>query len=363
MKVGIIGAGPIGLGYAALLANGGHEPVVWSPRDSRVDLSTGRLEIATHGAFTSRVSVRAASSLASLEEADVVIFCVVGNAHRTLMELAAPHLHDRQAVLISSHCSLGGLYLSKLLAHRACTPPILAIATTVMGGALRDGMVHIPMLRNEIDVGALPVSAMPEGINLLRSLFGDRFTPGVDLLAITLSNLNPQIHLASAILNFTRMEKGERWDSFGCITECVGRLVEVLDQERLAIASAFGVRVRTVRQHYLKSYEGLIPGSSVHEMAQLIGERRAGSSPGPATLRSRYLTEDLPFGIASTIALGRVAMVPTPLHEAGLALVSAACGHDFHRDNDLLPALDLESSTAEELRARVSHGWSLVASR
>jgi len=356
VKVGIVGAGPIGLGSAALLASRGHAPFVWSPRGSRVDASSGQLQIATAGLFTSQVTVPVVSTPAGLADAEVVLFCVLGNAHKAVMDAIAPHLHAAQTIVISSHSSLGALYLSRLLAQRGIAPCVLTLATTVTGGPIQNGVVQIRMLRNEIDVAAMPVSALPEGVALLGSLFGDLFVPSDDLMAISLSNLNPQIHLANGMLNFTRMENGERWDNYGGITESVGRLIEALDVERLAVAAAFGVRVRTAREHYLKSFNGLTPGS-VHEMARTVNAQRAGSSPGPTSIRSRYFTEDLPFGIASSIAIARVARVPTPLHEAGLALLSAACGRDFRADNDLLPALDLDRMTSSELHARARNGW------
>jgi opine dehydrogenase len=34
-------------------------------------------------------------------------------------------------------------------------------------------------------------------------------------MAITISNLNPPAHMTIALCNFTRMEKGEDWSSYG----------------------------------------------------------------------------------------------------------------------------------------------------
>ncbi len=351
-----MGAGPIGLGYAALLASRGHDPFVWSPRGSRIDPASNRLTVETTGLFSSRTSIRTIQDPAGLAEADVLLFCVLGNGHKAVFDAIAPHLHAKQTIVISSHSSLGALYLSRLLRARGVQPAILALATTITGGPIVDSQVHVRMLRNEIDVAAMPVTALPEGISLLRKLFGDIFVPSDDLMAISLSNLNPQIHLANGLLNFTRMESGERWDNYGGITESVGRLIEALDAERLAVAAAFGLRVRTAREHYLKSFTGLMPGS-VHEMARQVNAQRAGSSPGPTSITSRYFTEDLPFGIVSTVAIARVAFVPAPLHESGLAVLSAACGRDFQSENDLLPQLDLPSLSLAQLHERARDGW------
>lgn len=356
MKVGIVGAGPIGLGSAALLASRGHTPFVWSPRGSRIDPASHRMQVRTTGALNSAVEVGTLPSPAGLAELDVVLFCVLGNGHKVVMEAIAPHLRQRQTIVIVSQSSLGALYLSKLLAERGIRPVILALATTPTAGPIVKGEVQVRYIRKEMDVAAVPAAAVQDGLRLLRELFGDRFVASADLLAITLSNLNPQIHMALSMLNLTRIEQGEHWDNFGQITGTVGRLVEALDEERLALATAFGVQVRTVQEHYLKSFPDLQPGS-VAEMAHAITLQRPAGSPGPKSLGTRWVTEDLPFGIAATVALAEVAGVPVPLHAAGLGLLSAAMGRDFRRENDLLPALGISELSATQLQARARAGW------
>ena len=50
---------------------------------------------------------------------------------------------------------------------------------------------------------------------------------------------------------------------------------------------------------------------------------------GPATLDTRYVLEDVPFGLLPTTASGRASPgVPTPLHDAGIAMLSAMYGRD-----------------------------------
>ncbi|WP_447407668.1 NAD/NADP octopine/nopaline dehydrogenase family protein, partial [Clostridium perfringens] len=69
-----------------------------------------------------------------------------------------------------------------------------------------------------------------------------------------------------ALLNLTRMEKGEQWSQGGNITPAVGRFIEALDAERLAIAAHFGIAVRTVEEHFSLSFH--IPIGTVSKMNQ-----------------------------------------------------------------------------------------------
>jgi opine dehydrogenase len=209
-------------------------------------------------------------------------------------------------------------------------------------------------VRQKIDLATVPDSVIEEGHALCTALFGDRFVKRDGLLAIALSNLNPQNHLGIALLNLTRMERGEEWSQGQNITPTVGRLIEALDEERLAIAKIFGLSVRTVKEHFSLSFH--VPMASVSEMNQEM-HRQGRGGLGPATVNSRYVLEDVPFGLLPTILLGRLARSPATLHEAGVALFSAAYGRDFTQDNDLLPELGLQRLSVAELQRLMRSGY------
>ena len=214
--------------------------------------------------------------------------------------------------------------------------------------------VFVATVRQKVDLATVPESAINEGHALCTTLFGDRFVRRDGLLAIALSNLNPQNHLAIALLNLTRMERGETWSQGENVTPTVGRLIEALDEERLAIAKTFGLSVRTVKEHFSLSFH--IPMGSVSDMNQEM-HRQGRGGLGPTTVNSRYVLEDVPFGLLPTALLGRLAGVPATLHEAGIAIFSAAYGHDLTKDNDLLPELNLESYSLDQLQSLCHRGF------
>ena len=77
---------------------------------------------------------------------------------------------------------------------------------------------------------------------------------------------------------------------------------------------------------------------------------------GPATADSRYVTEDVPYGLALTAALGRMTDRPAVLHEAGIRIFSAMYGRDFAAENALLDAIDLSGHTLDDLKAAARTG-------
>jgi opine dehydrogenase len=265
------------------------------------------------------------------------VIAVPGYAHRHVLDAAAPFLRSEQVVVFSSHMSLAALYLAGLLHKRGVTTPIAALGTTVTTGRQTGpDAVNVSSVRARLDVAVLPQSAAARGMEVCRALFGDRFVLRDGVLAIALSNLNAQNHLAIALCNLTRMELGEVWKQNRHITPAVARLIEALDAERLAIAKAFGVEVRTIHEHFHLSFD--VPMGPLAEMTHTLAQR-SNDVNGPATLESRYVTEDVPFGLVPTLRLAALAGVPVPLHESGVRLMSALYGRDFSAENDILPLL------------------------
>jgi len=356
LRVSILGAGAVAYGAAACLARAGHDPMLWSPSGTRTaDLAAGKPLVATHaieGTFHPRVASGCAEAVAN---ADVLMVALPGNGHKSVFDAAAPHVRDGQPIIISSHMSFGALYLSRLLSRRGIRAPIIAWGTTLTTGRQESSTeVSVSTVRQRVDMATVPHSALDQGHALCTELFGDHFVKRDGLLAIALSNLNPQNHLGIALLNLTRMERGEAWGQGENVTPAVGRLIEALDRERLAIADAFGLTVKTVNEHFSLSFHVAI--GSVSEMNQEMHRQGRGGF-GPKTANSRYVLEDVPFGLLPTVVLGRLAGRPATLHEAGMAIFSAAYGKDFPQDNDLLPELGLERMSTAELQQLARAGY------
>ncbi len=339
MRVAILGAGSIGFATAALLARDGHQPVLWSPSGRRTEaLAAGAALEArgvVEGAFHPAVAHSCADALAG---ADVAYVAVPGYAHRAVIDAMAPHLRPDQPVVFSSHMSFSLLYLLQRRAEHGPAPQVIAWGTTVVTGRQTGpAAVTVSNIRAKVDMAVLPSAAVAEAKDLCTTLFGDRFVSRDGLAAIALSNLNPQNHLAIALCNITRMEKGEHWQQYANITGAVGRLLEALDRERLAVAAAYGVGVKTLLEHFRLSFGA--EGDTMAAQAASLAARGADVT-APATLDSRYVTEDVPFGLWPTVCLARAAGVPVPLHIAGVDMMSALYGRDFAGENDILPALD-----------------------
>ena len=355
MKVSILGAGSIAFANAAVLAHRGHAVTLWSPSgEGTAGLTNDKLDYT--GALAGNAGVTVASSIdAASAQAEVIIISLPAYGHASVMRALAPHVRGGQAVFVMPMLSLGSLYLAKLLHARGVRVPIASFGTTVMT-ARKTGpaSVNIISLRSRLDIAALPVANTAPMLRLATELFGDCFSAQSDTLAVALVNVNPISHVPLALANLTRIEKGQAWTQYDHMTGATARMISAIDIERLRIATALGLKVRSIEEHFHLSFG--VPMTDLGRQAQLVHDR-LGSPAGPVSLDSRYFTEDVPYGLAFYSALGRSAGVPTPALDACVVLAGAACGRDFAAENELAAELGLARTQVDILRTLARDGY------
>lgn len=332
MRIAILGAGAVGRANAAYLLTRGHEPVIWSPSGkSAAAFRDGPLVVEGEIAGEFRPLV-ADSAEAAMEGAELIVIALPANGHRMVYDEISRHAAPSQVIVINAQPVLGAFALQDRLRQAGKANAILAWGTTLLRSRqVGASGVRINTIRKSVDMASLPMDAAA-AIAVCRAAFGDNFDVRPDMLAISLSNINPQAHLALALTNFTRMERGEAWGQSENLTSGVARFLERLDGERLAIAQKLGLSVRSMAEHYHRTYG--FPIAPLDAMAAHIRSEGAGQL-GPTTEQSRYVLEDAPFGLASLVRLGHAVGVDMALHEAGLTILSALYGRDFNRESDL----------------------------
>jgi opine dehydrogenase len=353
--VAIIGAGPAGRAAAAYLAHHGTAVSLWSPSGKSTHAlalraGAGRGLLTYEGALQGEAEIGIIDAPQDLARFDVVLIVLPGHAYPAVLPLVMPHLHHAQTVIVSGALSLAPLWIYER-AGRPGARPVVASWGTTLATARNAGSasVFINSLRTRFEVAAIPAAQSSAALELCRALFGDRFAPAPNILATALLNVNPVAHAAEVLPNLTRIEKGERWPLFDCLTPAAARIGEAIDAERQAIARGFGLEVRSIHEHTHLSYQ--VPLGGYAEMAAAI-HAKYGGPPGPVTLEHRYVLEDVPYGLAFYEALARIAQVPVPNLSAAITLISTAYGRDLRRDNPLLAELAIEHLTPRALLAR-----------
>jgi opine dehydrogenase len=350
IKVGIVGAGGIGLASAAWAAHRGHGVSVWAPSGSANALRNEPLSAT--GALEATLAVGVSDSAQTLaDQADVILIAVPLNAHKAVMDALLPNLRSGHLVIVSSMGSLSSLYLYERAVARGIDLCVASFGTTALT-ARRKGptQVHIMTRRSQVAISCLPQTAAPQALAACEALFGDGFNEEKDPLVSSLANTSAITHVPLALFNWTRIERAENWPQYHYMTPRVSSAIEAIDAERLAVAGAFGIEVRSVKKHFSQSFKA--EGDRLEDIAAELHKKRGGP-PGPTRIDTRYLSEDVPYGLVFLLALGRVANVNMPYTQAMISMAELIVGEDFLAGNDLVVHLELASSSVEGLLSRV----------
>jgi opine dehydrogenase len=334
MRLAILGAGAIGPACAALAASRGHEAVIWSPSGAGTRGLEGRLH--AEGLLEGVFPVAVAATLeAAFAGADVALLTVPAYALPGLLPRIAAAIPKTLPLLISPAASLAPLAFVRA---RGPGAPVGAMATTpVTGRRLAPDRVRIAAIRAEAEMGAVPGLAAPELAALAESLFGNRWPTVPDALAAAFINTNPIAHAALALANVTRIEQRESWGQYGLMTPAVCRLMDALGAERDALAARFGHRPPSMVEAFHRTNG--VPRGPLHEMALAIEQGR-GFVAGPTDMATRYVTEDVPYGLAFYLAVAAAVGQPMPATEATVTMLETLWGQGL-RANPLLAGLDL----------------------
>lgn len=203
-------------------------------------------------------------------------------------------------------------------------------------------------------VAAIYVAAVPRsGTHRLVSLL-DGVYPGVEaassVLQTALQNGNPVIHPPVTLLNAALIERtgGDFLFYEEGITPGVGRLIEGVDVERLALAERLGLSVSSEPQ------AGMAQGYMLEDnystgYSSAPGFLGIGAQP---QLDHRYLTEDVGYGLVWLSDLGRQIGVATPVIDAVIQVASTVLARDFRAEAmRTMATLGLDGLTAQELSA------------
>jgi len=155
-------------------------------------------------------------------------------------------------------------------------------------------------------------------------------------------------------MNAGRIErsKGEFYFYEEGVTPAVVATIEALDRERLAVGRAYGLALTPVAEGFHAA--GFGPAGDL--WAVINGSRMLTALRAPGQIDSRWLTEDVPYGLATWAAFGDQLDVDTPVMDSLITLASAALGRDFRAEARGLAELAVDGISRDRLQAFLESG-------
>jgi len=355
MKIAVLGAGAGGTALAFDCADHGHEVRLFDFPQFPGNIAT----VASQGGIHADGDISGFSAIAYaghdidkvLEEAKLIY--VVGPAYSTepFGEAVAGRLRPGQTVIVSPS-SCGGALAFKRAAGMALEDDSIRVAeTSTLHYAVRltePGRVHVFLkLKAGNLLAALPGGHTREILQLISDVYPG-MEPARNVLQTSLQNANPIIHPAVTLGNAARIEGtgGDFLFYEEGVSDSVGRMIEAVDRERIAIGDKIGITVLPdpemgMRQGYMLENNY---GSGYREAPGFLG-----ISAQPQ-LDHRYLNEDVGYGLVFMSHLARQVGVKTPTIDSIIQVTSVLMNRDYAAEALRTPeSLGIGSRSAEEL--------------
>lgn len=274
-------------------------------------------------------------------DADACVIVAAADLDLQLATLAAnvSRLVGRTVVLAPGGAG-GAVRAAAVFAAASVPVPALAeVPGFPVLGAVADRTATVSAVKRHLPIGVLEAtdaSAVTESVG--------PYLPDLVLtesvLATSLANTNNVVHPPLAMLNAARIDAGVPFRFYrDGLSLAAARLIEAVDHERLSVTDRLGLERVPIDAWFRRYYgdQGLA-GDGIGPMLGTF-EPFAGS-PGPATLRHRYLVDDVGSGLAVLEAVGLRLGLRMPVTAALCEVISRLVGLDLRAGSaDLASAL------------------------
>jgi opine dehydrogenase len=358
----VIGAGHGGKAMAAHLALMGFSVTLFNRTPEHVEIirKRGGIELDSGDEGGPRGFGKLAKVTSDIGEAvkasDVIMVVLPSSAHADIARTSAPHLRDGHIVILHPGRTCGALEFSKVIRENGCTADVtIAEAETFIYASRSDGpaQARIFRIKEAVPLAALPAINTEKVLRVINEAY-PQFIDGVDVLHTGLNNMGAIFHPALTLLNAGWIESthGDYEFYIDGASPSVARVLEVLDRERVTVASALGIRARTALEWLKLAYD--TTGEDLHEAIH--------NQPGyygikaPPTLNHRYLFEDVPMSLVPIASLGVRYGVSVRGMESMIRIASFIHRTDYWRRGRTVETLGLSQWSVSELTRFVQEG-------
>ena len=358
-KVTIMGGGNTAFSVAARLSHIGNEICILEHPEfaESVDQISRTGHITLEGVMENgpaAVSLVTLDPSEALAFSDLLLLIVPAYAHRPFAEFTGSYLTSDHTVVVMPG-TLGSLEFSALAAEFGVSDITVAEVDTApyVCRKTSEGSAIIWGEVSSLGLGVFPSARTSNVVSDLKPLFPG-ISPYEDALQCGLSSMNPVVHPAGVLMNAGRVEysRGEFYFYEEGVSESVAKVIEAVDEERMTVGRELGYELTPVGKAFHEA--GFGPQGTLWEA--INGSHMLTRLKAPGTLESRWLTEDIPYGIAAWSKLGTQYGVQTPVIDAFVGIGSIVMGIDAWSEGRGPKQLGLEGMTKKELKEYLNTG-------
>lgn len=351
----VLGAGHGGQALAGYLALKGFEVRLFNrtPERLRPIQLLGGIQVEGEISGFAPIPVATSDIREAIAGAQVIMVVTPATGHRDIAERLSPHLEDDQTIVLNPGRTGGALEVRQVLRETSCTKRVVIAEAQTFIFASRIGgpaQVRIFRVKNSIPVAALPAYQTVKVVQTLRTAL-PQFIPEDNVLKTSFNNIGAVFHPTITILNAARIESthGEFDYYIEGVTPSIALVLEGVDEERVKVAEALGVRAITAREWLYSAYD--VSGRNLFEAIQ----NNAGYQGirAPSTIFNRYITEDVPTSLVPIASLGKMLGVPTPTIDSLIHLACVLHKRDYWKEGRTVEKLGLQGLSVKGIHALV----------
>ena len=357
MKIAVLGAGAGGTAVAFDCASFGHDVRLFDFPDFPDNIAkiAKQQGIYAEGDIAGFATIVDSSHDIDVTLEDAELIYVVGPAYSTrpFGEAVAGKLKPGQTVIVSPSSCGGALAFKKAAGLDVADDSVRVAETSTLHYAVRltkPGSIRVFLkLKAGNLLAALPGDHTDDVLKMVEDVYPS-MEPAQSVMQTSLQNANPIIHPAVTLATAARIEgSGGNFLFYEeGVSDATGRLIEGLDEERIAVGARMGVTVLPdpvmgMRQGYM------LADNYGEAYRNAPGFKGIGAQP---QLDHRYLHEDVGYGLVFMSQLGRQVGVETPTMDAIIQVASVLMARDYAGEALRTPAsLGIAALSTEELGA------------
>ena len=360
-RYSVLGAGNGGKAMAAHLSLKGFEVNLYNRTPEHISAikARGGIELESHEGGPhgfGKLNIVTSDIQEAVESGDVLMVVVPSSAHASIARNMAPFLRDGQNLILHPGRTCGALEVAKIIRDTGSTADItISEAETFIYASRSDGpaQARIFRIKDAVPLASLPAVRTEQVLEIINQAY-PQYIDGINVLHTGLNNMGAIFHPTLTLLNAGWIESthGDFQFYIDGVTPSVSRLLEVLDRERVTVASALGIRARSAMDWIQMAYT--TSGGDLHEAIH--------NQPGyygikaPSSLNHRYIFEDVPMSLVPIASMAKQYGVSVRGMESIIRIACIIHRTDYWRRGRTLRKLGIDRLSVTELTRYVTEG-------
>jgi opine dehydrogenase len=350
-KIAVISTGSGGQALAAYFALRGFDVALYARDRERVDMfADKRFVLSGEAQGTASVGLISRDMEEVVSGAYLIMVTTPAQYHHVVGAAMAPHLADGQTVILNPGRTFGTYAFEKTIRENGCVADIALGETDTFVFTCRSTVIGRPVIykiKNTVHVAAHSGYGTTQRLTELLSEHFKSIVPAKSVLHTGFSNIGMIFHPIPILMNITRVEAKEDFLFYiDGISPLVAGILEKMDEERVAVARAFGAAVPDARGWLRECYGSR--GGSLYEMIQ--GTDAYKNVLAPTDIDTRYVFEDIRTGCVPVSCAGAYAGVKTEALDTVIRWASLLYDTDLHADGRNGERLDFDNIQKQLVR-------------